>query len=349
MKKEDHSGDQYITLTDLLRILVKNKRSIIIATGVTIIFGLFYIFTTPKEYEIKTVLLPEVASEGILPSSLGNIAGLAGINIPKGSSSVSIPTSVYPQLLGSRPFLLDLLNQSFLNKSNESLDVLSFVLTEQRFNILFPPSKIEKSELNPDQKTDILIPSELQVYGMEKLKERIRVSIDKKTGIVSIYTEFQDPVYCAQIADFALDYIVDYVRDYQVEKETNKLDFIQGQVELREKEFRQKQDLLAEFQDSNFDLKSKSALTQLSNLENDVNLAFDIYATLRNQLEESRIRVQEEQPVIKIIEPVSVPIKHARPRKILIIVVCILGGGVLGATYTLMRILLLNYGSRDKY
>ena len=49
-------------------------------------------------------------------------------------------------------------------------------------------------------------------------------------------------------------------------------------------------------------------------------LAFNVYNTLAQKLEQDKLRVQEQTPVFTIIEPASVPLKASSPKKMLILV-----------------------------
>lgn len=55
-------------------------------------------------------------------------------------------------------------------------------------------------------------------------------------------------------------------------------------------------------------------------LHNEMTLAFNVYNTLAQKLEQDKLRVQEQTPVFTIIEPASVPLKASSPKKMLILV-----------------------------
>jgi uncharacterized protein involved in exopolysaccharide biosynthesis len=51
-----------------------------------------------------------------------------------------------------------------------------------------------------------------------------------------------------------------------------------------------------------------------------MSLAFGVYNTLAQQLEQNRLRIQEQTPVYTVIEPATVPLQKSSPRRALILV-----------------------------
>ena len=49
-------------------------------------------------------------------------------------------------------------------------------------------------------------------------------------------------------------------------------------------------------------------------------LTFNVYNTLAQKLEQDKLRVQEQTPVYTIIQPATVPLKAASPKKPLILI-----------------------------
>ena len=53
----------------------------------------------------------------------------------------------------------------------------------------------------------------------------------------------------------------------------------------------------------------QSVRTEQERLQNDMNLAYQVYSQVANQLEVARAKVQEEKPVFAVVEPAVVPLK----------------------------------------
>ena len=99
-----------IEIVVLLRLLWQNKK--ILLRNCVIAFGLALIvaFSIPKEYTAKVILAPEM-SGGMsgLSSNLGTLASMAGINMSNLSSNEAIFPDLYPEIVSSTPFLMEMM------------------------------------------------------------------------------------------------------------------------------------------------------------------------------------------------------------------------------------------------
>jgi len=188
----------------------------------------------------------------------------------------------------------------------------------------------ESMTSSPSQITQI---SKKQFDAIKGLKDKISASIDQKNGVISISTEFGDPFITAQIANFSVGYLTTYITEYRVEKAKTDLQFIQDRYVEKEKGYLKAQENLAQFRDANRNVQSAAARTEEERLNNTYTLAFNVYNGLAQQLEQAKIKVQEETPVIKILEPVKVPVERSKPKRSLILVVFAFLGGFIGVGF----------------
>jgi uncharacterized protein involved in exopolysaccharide biosynthesis len=189
---------------------------------------------------------------------------------------------------------------------------------------------------SPSQITQI---SKEQSDAIKGLQDKISASIDQKNGVISISTEFGDPYITAQIANFSVNYLSNYITEYRVEKAKTDLQFIEERYLEKEKEYLYAQKELAQFRDANRNVQSAAARTEEERLNNKYTLAFNVYNGLAQQLEQAKIKVQEETPVIKILEPVKVPVERSKPKRSLILVVFAFLGGFIGVGYVFGKLI----------
>ena len=57
----------------------------------------------------------------------------------------------------------------------------------------------------------------------------------------------------------------------------------------------------------------------MEDLENDMQLKFNTYTNLNNQLQAAKAKVQERTPVFTILKGAAVPIKPAGPKRIIFV------------------------------
>ena len=80
------------------------------------IIGLVIAFSIPKEYTTTVKLMPETNNTASKMGNLGGLAAMAGIDINSGNSQDAISPEVYPDIVHSTPFLLELFPQEVTNK-----------------------------------------------------------------------------------------------------------------------------------------------------------------------------------------------------------------------------------------
>ena len=85
---------------------------------------------------------------------------------------------------------------------------------------------------------------------------------------------------------------------------------------------------------------SRQAMTKEEQLQLEFNLTFNIYNTLKQELEQSTIQLKRETPVFTIMEKASVPLGPSKPNKPLIIVFSMFLGFLVGVLYAIYRVLL---------
>ena len=137
-------------------------------------------------------------------------------------------------------------------------------------------------------------------------------------------------IMAAQMAQKAQSLLQDAITEFKVKKAQEQLTFITARYAEKEKEFNTKQKALANFQDSNRALSTSVAQSRLLALQSDNDLAFSVLAELAKQLETQKIQVKEDTPVFTVIEPVSIPVQKAKPKRALILVIWTFLGSIVG-------------------
>lgn len=347
-----------IDLIDLIRHLWNGRKLILKITGAFIILGLIIALTSPKQYKVEVRMLPEVKSSGGGASSLlKQFGGLAGIAMPLNDGVDAIGPMLYPDVLNSTPFYLELLDYKLTYKTDKgiieitSFEYLSdytkdtFLSAVKKYTIGLPWTILGWIRGKSEVEKEILTLGEIKITRMTKeqseiikdIEDRIRASIDPKNGVISISAEFGDPFITAQIANFSVEYLSNYITEYRIEKAKTDLSFIQERYNEKETEYLKTQEDLAQFRDANRNVQSAAARTEEERLNNKYTLTFNVYNGLAQQLEQAKIKVHEETPVIKILEPVQIPVERSKPKRFLIILISGFLGGFFSIIYIFVK------------
>lgn len=358
MQNFQNNPSDDIDLIEVIRNIWANRRFVFKVTGVFIVFGLILALTLKNQYKSEVRLLPEDRdSFGGVSQLLQQFGGLGGLSLPMGENSDAIRPQLYPDVLKSTPFFKYLMEKNIEKETKQGIKELSvytymkeyvsssFLETFIKYTIRLPWTLLdwlkersseggaEKSIYN--EKIQHMTMDQYEVY--KALRKRVNASINLRSNVISLSSEFPDPYVAAQIAEYAVEYLTTYITLYRIEKAQLDLEFIQKRHVEKEKEFRQAQNSLARFRDNNVNIISAAAQSEEQRLEDQYNLAFNIFNNLSQQLERALIKVQEETPVIQKLEPAQVPLEKSKPKRSLILIISGFFGGVIGITLIFVK------------
>ena len=327
--------DDEIDLLELAKTLWSGRRTIIKYTIIFACIGLFIAIFTPKEFTAKTIMVPQT-SGGKVGGSLGGLAAMAGINLGGGSGGEVIPPSLYPKIVNSIPFKLELL-QTKLTFDGIDHDVTYQEYYEnyhktgllggiKKYTIGLPGLIIgaikggntkTKEISNPDDGIIRIAIGEDKLF--QQLSEQIVLDFNDKEGYIKLLVTMPEAIAAAQLTKKAQSLLQSAVTRFKIEKAKVQLKFIEDRYSDVAKEFKKRQYALSAFQDNNMNLISSRAQSRRSQLEADYNLVYGVYSELAKQVETQKIQVKEDTPVFTVIEPVSVPNKKSKPKSIFLI------------------------------
>ena len=339
-------------VNDLL-VIVKtmwtNRRTIIIGVITGTILGLIFALLAPKEYSASTVIVPQMGNDS--QSKLGGLGGLnglaalAGININMNQASELSPL-VYPQIVGSIPFQLELMNTplnfqdypkpiTLLEYYTKSGGTTSLIGTIRKYTIGLPGVLIKaikgkpKELLLPSDSTNlpILLTSD-QFMVTQIIDKLVTLDLNSKEGYILLTTRLPEALAAAQLAQKAQTLLQRYITEFKIEKGKADLNFIQGRYNEIKTEFEKAQVSLALVNDRNKNFTSGLPQIEADRIQTRYSIAYSVYQELAKQLEQAKIQVKKETPVFTIIQPVTVPSLRSKPKRTTILVIWIFLGGI---------------------
>lgn len=334
---------------DILIFLQRSLIAVLVFAVLGALAGMYYAFSKPDDYKSEVTVMPE-ASAGSSPGvgNLGSLAGLAGINIDNSGSDVIRP-DLYPDVLQSIPFALQLLNQPVYSKNYKTVLPLQTYLKRQQQETAFQRFLGNTSDTQPvaakPAPANLADPKNyskaLQVSPEQEglaatLTNRITTTYERRTGIVTIEVVMPDPVVAATVARLSLEYLTNYITSYRTQKVRNQERFLIQQVEQSRRRYQSAEYELENYRDRNRSLYSGLARISEQRLQAEFLLAQNVYNDLSRQLEQAKIRVQEETPVFKMLEPPRIPLRPNGPRRTLLSVIGLAAGVVAGLGWTLL-------------
>ena len=150
---------------------------------------------------------------------------------------------------------------------------------------------------------------------MGAARNNISIAIDKKTGVISIETQAQDPLICKTLADSIKDKLQIFITDYRTNKSRIDYEYYKKLTADAKHEYEKIRRQYASMADASTNITLRSVELKLEDIENDMQLKLNAYTTLNNQLQAAKAKVQERTPAFTVIKGASVPIKPAGPKR----------------------------------
>ena len=232
MQKDVQNNPQYddaIDLKELVRVLWDGRKKIIVITLIFAISSVIYSLSLPNQYKAKVLLAPAQSSSGGLSGALGELGGLAslaGVSMDSGESNESL---IAQEIMKSWSFI-----EGFIIENELSLQVIAAEGWARDSNTLKINNNLYDIEneqwLIEDKDTNELRPpTSWELY--EAFSERLAISEDKKSGLVTVSFEYYSPLIAKQWLDMYVKAINSHMQQRQVVKVDNNINYLEDQIE----------------------------------------------------------------------------------------------------------------------
>jgi hypothetical protein len=361
--RNPNKGEIEIDLMTLAKTLWRDRKIIWRIVLISGIIGLFIAMLTPKEYMAWTSMVPQTSKMESKLGGLSSLAAMAGFNLDMSSNAEDLSPMVYPQIVSSVPFQLELMNTPFsFSDVDHPVSLYTYYTDIASPGILFLIGKYTiglpgllmeavKSEpgirLNPEGKGPINL-TRKQEEIRKLIDTKVNLTVDAKQGFLTMQASFHEAILSAQVADQARELLQKYITRYKIEKASDQLAFVEERYKEKKIEFEKVQEQLARFRDQNKNVSSAMAATQEFRLQSEYTISLNVYNELAKQLEQAKIQVKEATPVFSVIEPASVPQKKAKPNRPLILFLSLFFGGIIGIGFVLGKHYLKNLKKKWK-
>ena len=326
---ENQDKEKELDLLKLAKLWWNQKRILLYSALAGAFAGIVIAFSIPKEYLTSVQIAPEGQNQRSVGSA-GMLAGLMGINM-EGLNTFGLTSSVYPDIIKSTPFILEFADIPVEPKGLEPMTFYEYLSEHYKMpwweKARAMPGKVarifRKKRETPDT-LSVFRPSGKQKRFTGRFKELVGVVEDsKKKDVITIDAMMQDPVVSAVIADSLISKLEKYMVMYRTEKARLDLKNSLKLLDEATERYYEADQKYAEAVDRNLNLTSSSAQVKIDRLRNEKDFAFSLFQSTATQVEANKIKLQEETPVITVIEPGSVPLRESTPNKTLIIAVFI--------------------------
>lgn len=313
-----------IDFGQIFAVLKKYKRLYYKVLSIVFVVACVFTLGLRNYYTCEVLLSPELSTKSSRTSGLAALASQFGMNLGSNmmATEALFPT-VYPELMNSVDFKASLFNVPVHKKdSTRIISYYDYLAYEQKqswwgaaisapFKVLaeliLQEDTIDQHKVNPFMLT------KEQSRIVKMIDKKVVCDVDKKTMVISINVTDQDPLICATIADSVQRRLQNFITDYRTKKAKVDLEYNRKLFKEAKARYDKARQLYASYSDANQDMILQSYKTKLIDLENEMQLQFNNYNAVAQQLQLAEAKVQEETPAFTTLQSATVPVKKAGP------------------------------------
>lgn len=328
-----------IDLGKWLDKILKRKKLFIINVSVAFVLSAFIILCVPRYYICEVKLAPETNTPSV--DGLGALASSFGINMSNMMNQDAIIPELYPDLVESVDFQASMFPikvrtldgdveatyYDYLHKYQKTAwwDVI--------INFIKETFKKKDAAGSGNGSINPFMMTKTQSDIAKIIAGKIKCNVDKKTSVISISVEDQDPLVCATMADSVRVRLQQFIIKYRTNKARIDLDYTKKLYAEAKHRYDKARQLYAAYSDANQGLVLESFKAKLEDLENEMQLQYNNYQQISQQLQLARAKLQERTPAFTTLQSATVPVKPAGPKRMIFVAFCMFATFVGTALY----------------
>lgn len=361
--------EQEIDIVELIQKMWVNRWLIIKVTSVFVVLGVLVALFSAKVFTASCDIVPDTGKSG--NSKMSSLAALAGVSLGGGEDVTALSPLVYENIMNGTSFRKELMQTKidfedidkpvsffdyYTSEEYNKPNVLSYI---KKYTIGLPfviLNAIRGEQPEPDYSAvgnsdgpTLETLSKDEFNAMNILGQSISLTLDQKKGYVTITSNMPEAVAAAQLVQATVVLLQKYITEFKIAKVQSNLDFIQGRYDEAKKNFEDIQVRRAAFRDANTNTNKYSARVEAEKLDAEYTLAMNLYSELAAQLEQAKIEVKKDTPMLTVVRPVTVPYKKSKPQRLQILVAFTFLGVVAGAGLVLGLPMLANITGNDRF
>ena len=334
----------------LINELLKDKKKIAIYTFIFGVIGVIISFGIPRIYKSNVILAPETSNNNGFTGSISSLASMVGMDMNLGGDDAIYP-EIYPDLMASSDFIIKLFPIKVTSLDGKIKDISYYQYLKKHTKSpwwTLPLDGINrliesfKDDGENASKEDIINPFMLtkkQQGIVGRIRKDISCQVDKKTNVINITVTDQDPLIAATMADSVKNRLQVFITAYRTNKARNDQVYMEKLFAEAKCQYDKARQLYASYSDANQELLLQSYKAKQEDLENEMQLKYDIYTQVSQQLQLTKAKVQERTPAFTVVQSAMVPIRHSNKPKIMYLLAFMIIGFAIRTGYDIYEML----------
>ncbi|MBO4475727.1 MAG: hypothetical protein J5737_03290 [Bacteroidales bacterium] len=318
------------------------------------ILGVVIALGTPRTYTSKAVVAPELVTRAT-SGGLSTLASLAGVNMNTMALTDAMHPDMYPSIINSTGFYIDLFDMPVVIEKKDTVihtDLydymanytkhpwwgyvlgLPFMAKDAVFRLFSKPG--EKDEAEGHSEMDSLRLTREQERVVKAMSKCITSSLEKRTYLLSINVTTQDPVISANLANAAVEELKAFVISYRTEKSKENVEYFQDLYTETREDYLRAQRAYANYMDSHQNIISKGTQVYQQQLQNEAQLRFQMYSQTAQNLMNAEAKLQQEAPVLVVIQHGMAP-RVGKPSRVKLVILWFILGALAGSIWACIK------------
>lgn len=308
-----------IDLRIICRKLYNERKLFLIILSATFILSCLYIISIPRTYSTQTKMAPEVESD-LGNGTLNSLASVIGLDLSNMKTSDAITPLLYPDLMEDNGFVTNIFKIKIKDPQKKiETDYYHYLKDFQEKSWWLKIFSLKRNEDNDQVIANPYQLTQQQNIIAEKIRKNIIINVNSKNGVITISTTAQSPLVCKILADSVRDQLQKHITAYRTNKARTDWLYYKKLTEEAKQAYEKARQLYGSYTDANSDVVLQSYRLKQEDLENDMQLKFNAYSALNNQLQSAKARVQERTPAFTIIKGAAVPLKPTGPKRMIFV------------------------------
>ena len=311
---------------EIFRKLLKRWKFIILVTFIFSVLGVAYALVMTRTYTVEMTLAPELQNR--TSSSMTMLASMIGGNSAMMNSTPdALNITLFPEISESTPFICSFFDMPVTKyvSPKKALEGAVPETTTLYIHMLGRDKHFTEKELERIAKADekylyndsILDPQQLtprQFEVVKALRKGINTTVDNKTGVTTIVVTMDDPMIAKQVSDSVCNRLQDFVTEYRTKKATADYDYYVEMANDAHQRLVKAQAAYAARVDYDRSVILQSVSSARQRLQDEANLANQLYSQMAQQRELAKAKIQEVKPVYAVVQPAYMPNKPSNSR-----------------------------------
>lgn len=326
--ENQNKNAEVIDLSKVIKKVWSGRKAFYKSLPIAFVLSCIYILGVPRYYSTSSKLAPEM-DNSMNAGTLGSLASSFGIDLANMQSSDAITPLLYPDLMEDNGFVARLFNVRVTNVDGDIKSTYyDYLKNHTKSSIWGYPIRWIKSLLPEEEskfkgngkgKSDPYLFNKEQDGIAGAIRANIGLSVDKKTGVITISVKDQDPLICKQLAESVSMHLQEFITEYRTNKARIDLEYYQKLTAEAKHEYELARQRYGSYADANTDVILESFRSKRDDLENDMQLKFNNYSMVSTQLQQAKGKVQERTPAFTLLKGAEVPLKPTSPKRMIFV------------------------------